>query len=134
MTQIEFENQLREMRCQKGASVSAIAKMQSEVKEEIAGLQRQFDDIKNRLHRLQQERSMLGLKRISIEKEWADAIKKFTDDNYTTTRALENVSDWALINEFRSRGFHGRFYNEEKGQEYLDQLNEKLNGKDGKSE
>ena len=126
MTQIEFENQLREMRCQKGAAVSAIAKMQSEVKEEIAGLQRQFDDIKNRLHRLQQERSMLGLKRIAIEKEWADAIKKFTDDNYTTTRALENVSDWALANELCARGFFGNLSNEHREEEFLEKFNAKL--------
>ena len=126
MTQIEFENQLREMRCQKGAAVSAIAKMQSEVKEEIAGLQRQFDDIKNRLHRLQQERSMLGLKRIAIEKEWADAIKKFTDDNYTTTRALENVSDWALANELCARGFFGNLNNENREEEFLEKFNAKL--------
>ena len=38
MTQVEFENQLRELRCQKGAAVSAVALMQSEVKEEISAI------------------------------------------------------------------------------------------------
>lgn len=130
MTQIEFENQLREMRQEKGREVANIAKLQSEVKAEIARLQSQYDGIKDRLHRLQQEREMYGLKRMAVEKEWKERIAKFQKDNFTTTRALENVSDWALINELKARGFRGHVDHADKPADFMENLNAKLNNAD----
>ena len=40
MTQVEFENQMRELRVQKGVELTVIAKMQGEVKEQIAAIDR----------------------------------------------------------------------------------------------
>lgn len=134
MTQIEFEQQLREMRQQKGREVKNIEKMQVEVKEEIARLQGQYDELRNRLHRLQQERSMYGQRRIQIEKEWGDRIAQFQKENFTTSRALNNVSDWAIINELKARGFHGQFSNETMDIQHVIELNEKLNSTDGKTD
>lgn len=126
MTQIEFENQLREMRQQKGREINAVSQMQSEVKGEIARLQQQYDDLRNRLHRLQQERSMYGQRRLQLEKEWGDRIAQFQKENYSTTRTLENVSDWALVNELKARKFYGSIDQVGGDPEHIQRLNAKL--------
>ena len=128
MTQIEFENELRELRCQKGAAISAIAMMQGEVKEEISAIDRQIKDLRTRREKLNQQRIVLGNQRFAIEKELGEKIRKFFDENYTTSRELENVSEWAIANELRHRGFSGTLINPDKEQEFMSNLNAKLNG------
>ena len=128
MTQIEFENELRELRCQKGAAISAIAMMQGEVKEEISAIDRQIKDLRTRREKLNQQRIVLGNQRFAIEKEWGEKIRKFFDENYTTSRELEQVSEWALAAELRHRGYSGHLDNPDKEPEFLDNLNAKLNG------
>lgn len=128
MTQIEFENELRELRCQKGAAISAIAMMQGEVKEEISAIDRQIKDLRTRREKLNQQRIVLGNQRFAIEKEWGEKIRKFFDENYTTSRELEQVSEWALAAELRRRGYNGHLDNPDKEPEFLDNLNAKLNG------
>ena len=44
------------------------------------------------------------------------------------TRELENVSEWAIANELRHRGFSGTLINPDKEQEFMSNLNAKLNG------
>lgn len=128
MTQIEFENELRELRCQKGAAISAIAMMQGEVKEEISAIDRQIKDLRTRREKLNQQRIVLGNQRFAIEKEWGEKIRKFFDENYTTSRELEQVSEWALAAELRHRCYNGYLDNPDKEPEFLDNLNAKLNG------
>ena len=96
MTQIEFENQMRELRTQKGAELTAIAKMQGEVKEEIAAIDRQVKELRAKREKLNQQRIMIANRRFDMEQEWGKRIKDFFDQNYTTSRELENVSEWAL--------------------------------------
>lgn len=93
MTQIEFENQMRELRTQKGAELTAIAKMQGEVKEEIAAIDRQVKDLRAKREKLNQQRIMIANRRFDMEQEWGKRIKDFFDQNYTTSRELENVSE-----------------------------------------
>lgn len=128
MTQIEFENELRELRCQKGAAISAIAMMQGEVKEEISAIDRQIKDLRTRREKLNQQRIVLGNQRFAIEKEWGEKIRKFFDENYTTSRELEQVSEWSLAAELRHRGYTGQLINPEKEEEFMMNLNGKLNG------
>ena len=45
MTQVEFENQMRELRVQKGVELTVIAKMQGEVKEQIAAIDRKVKEL-----------------------------------------------------------------------------------------
>ena len=67
MTQIEFENQMRELRTQKGAELKAIAKMQGEVKEEIAAIDRQVKELRAKREKLNQQRIMIANRRLDME-------------------------------------------------------------------
>lgn len=128
MTQIEFENQMRELRTQKSAELKAIAKMQGEVKEEIAAIDRQVKELKAKREKLNQQRIMIANRRLDMEQKWSKRIKDFFDQNYTTSRELENVSEWALANELRHRGYTGQLINSDKDEDFMMKLNGKLNG------
>ena len=128
MTHVEFENQMRELRVQKGVELTVIAKMQGEVKEEIAAIDRKVKELRAEREKLNQQRIMLSQNRFSKEQEWGKRIKDFYDQHYTTTRELENVSEWAIANELRHRGYTGTLINADKEQEFLETLNKKLNG------
>ena len=128
MTQVEFENQMRELRVQKGVELTVIAKMQGEVKEEIAAIDRKVKELRAEREKLNQQRIMLSQNRFSKEQEWGKRIKDFYDQHYTTTSELENVSEWAIANELRHRGYTGTLINADKEQEFLETLNKKLNG------
>lgn len=134
MTQVEFENQLRELRCQKGAAVSAVALMQSEVKEEISAIDRQIKDLRARREKLNQQRLALGSRRIELEREHGERIRNFFKENFTESRELENVSEWALVKELRKRGYTGSLENNEKGDDFLKTLNLNLNGTSGETD
>ena len=128
MTQIEFENQMRELRTQKGAALTAIARLQGEVKDDMEAIDRQIHELKERKAKLNQQRIALSDRRFALEQEWGKRIKDFQDANFTTTRELENVSEWAIANELRHRGFSGTLINPDKEQEFMSNLNAKLNG------
>ncbi len=128
MTQIEFENQMRALRTQKGAELTAIARLQCEVKDDMEAIDRQIHELKERKTKLNQQRIALSDRRFALEQEWGKRIKDFFDQNYTTSRELENVSEWALANELRHRGYTGQLINPEKDEEFMMNLNGKLNG------
>ncbi len=128
MTQIEFENQMRELRVKKGAALTAIARLQGDVKEQIAAIDRKVKELKAEREKLNQQRIALSDRRFALEQEWGKRIKDFFDQNYTTSRELENVSEWALANELRPRGYTGQLINPEKDEEFMMNLNGKLNG------
>ena len=128
MTQIEFENQMRELRTQKGAALTAIARLQGEVKDDMEAIDRQIHELKERKAKLNQQRIALSDRRFALEQEWGKRIKDFQDANFTTTRELENISEWTLANELRKRGYSGTLINPDKEQEFMSNLNAKRNG------
>jgi hypothetical protein len=128
MTQVEFENELRELRCQKVAAINAIASMQGEVKEEIASINRQIKDLLTRREKLNQQRIIYSNQRLEREREFGEKICKFINDNQTECREFESVSDWALAKELNRRGFSGNLKNDEKSPEFLTTFNNKING------
>lgn len=128
MKQIEFENQLREMRVQKGAELTAIARMQGEVKDDMEAIDRQIHELKERKAKLNQQRIALSDRRFALEQQWGKRIKDFFDENFTTSRELENISEWTLAKELRKRGYTGLLANPEKDDEFIANLNAKLNG------
>lgn len=131
MTQIEFDSQMRELRCQKGAALNAINQLQGGVKEEIAAVDRQIKELRAKREKLNQQRIIYSNRRLEIEREWGEKIRKFYEENYTGTRELEDISEWALAKELRHRGYGGQLLNPEKTQEFIDHLNEQLNGTSG---
>ena len=129
MTQIEFENQMRELRVQKGAALTAIARLQGEVKDDMEAIDRQIHELKERKAKLNQQRIALSDRRFALEQEWGKRIKDFQDANFTTTRELENVSEWTIANELRKRGYSGTLINPDKDPLFMSHINAKLNGK-----
>lgn len=134
MTQIEFENQMRELRVQKGAALTAIARLQGEVKDDTEAIDRQIHELKERKAKLNQQRIALSDRRFALEQEWGKRIKEFQDANFNTTRELENVSEWTLANELRKRGYVGTLINPDKDPDFMLHLNQKLNGKDNETD
>lgn len=132
MTQVEFENQMRELRVQKGAALTAIARLQGEVKDDMEAIDRQIHELKERKAKLNQQRIALSDRRFALEQEWGKRIKDFQDANYTTTRTLENVSEWLLVKELSKRGYFGNLDHADKHGDFLINLNSVLNdtGKD----
>lgn len=134
MTQIEFENQMRELRVQKGAALTAIARLQGDVKEQIAAIDRKVKELKAEREKLNQQRIALSDRRFALEQEWDKRIKEFQDANFNTTRELENVSEWTIANELRKRGYLGTLINPDKDPDFMLHLNQKLNGKDNEAD
>lgn len=130
MTQVEFEDQLRELRNQKGAELNAIQKMQSEVKEQISAIDRKIKDLRAEREKLNQQRLIISNHRYEKEREWGEKIRKFMDENFQRTRELENISEWTIIKELRKRGYKGTLENPDKTAEFLQTLNLNLNRDD----
>ena len=128
MTQVEFENQLRELRNQKAQVMNQFSLMQNDVKEEIAEKNRQIHELSEQVQRLKVQRAGLNERRLKAEREWGDKIRKFTSENFSETRALADVSDWAIARELNRRGFRGSIFNEEKSPDFLDTFNRRING------
>ena len=68
MTQVEFENQLRELNGQKAQVMNMYALMQNEVKEEIAEKNRQIHELSEQVQRLKVQRAGLNEQRLKAEK------------------------------------------------------------------
>ena len=128
MTQIEFENQMRELRVQKGAALTAIARLQGEVKDEMTAIDRQIHALYESKEKLNQQRIALSDRRFALEQEWDKRIKEFQDANFTTTRELENISEWTMAHELRKRGYTGTLINPDKNSDFIKHLNRQLNG------
>ena len=111
MTQVEFENQLRELNGQKAQVINMYALMQNEVKEEIAEKNRQIHELSEQVQRLKVQRAGLNERRLKAEREWGDKIRKFTSENFSETRALADVSTYTIVKELRKRGWQGTIFN-----------------------
>ena len=134
MTQIEFENQIRELRTQRDAELTAIARLQGEVKDDMEAIDRQIYGLKERKAKLNQQRHALSDRRLALEQEWVKRIKEFQDANFSTSRELENISEWALAKELRKRGYSGTLINSDKEPDFIEHLNQKLNGQEGEAD
>lgn len=128
MTQVEFENQLRELKNQKSAALAPIHQMLGGVKEKISAINRQIKDLMARREELNQQKILISNQLQEMYKQWQTKINEFTSENYTETRTLENISEWSLVKELNKRGYTGVLTNTEKDGEFLDTLNKKLNG------
>ena len=74
MTQIEFENQIRELRRQRDAELTAFARLQGEVKDDMEAIDRQIYGLKERKAKLNQQRHALSDRRLALEQEWIKRI------------------------------------------------------------
>lgn len=116
------------MRVQKGAALTAIARLQGEVKDDMEAIDRQIHELKERKAKLNQQRIALSDRRFALEQEWGKRIKEFQDANFNTTRELENISEWTLAKELRKRGYVCTLINPYKDTDFIMKLNWQLNG------
>lgn len=137
MKQAEFDEVLRQMREDREKRTAHLKKMVSELDVKIADhgklvhkMLLEYDDLKA-------QRAMLNRERNKIEEECYQKMRDFRANNEKdVTRNLEDVSDWALVNELAARGFTldgGRLANPNNDDEWLENLNRKLVLHDGDS-
>ena len=137
MKQAEFDEVLRQMREDREKRTAHLKKMASELDVKIADhgklvhkMLLEYDDLKA-------QRAMLNRERNKIEEECYQKMRDFRANNEKdVTRNLEDVSDWALVNELAARGFTldgGRLANPNNDDEWLENLNRKLVLHDGDS-
>lgn len=130
MNQEEFEKGLRELKEQRNTALSGIDYLLGDVRQRRALLQREYEALQSRRTMLTVERLGLERQRGELSRKWSLKIQAYIEENGTTARKLEEVSDWCIINELRHRGFKGQLENEGKENTFLENLNAKLNGKE----
>lgn len=112
MTQIEFENQLRELRHQKAQVMNQFSLMQNEIKEEIATKNRQIHELSEQVQRLKVKRAGIQEVRLKTEKEWGVQIQDFISKyQEQAERSWDAVSTYTLVKELRKRGWQGKIFN-----------------------
>ena len=112
MTQIEFENQLRELRHQKAQVMNQFNLMQNEIKEEIATKNRQIHELSEQVQRLKVKRAGIQEVRLKTEKEWGVQIQDFISKyQEQAERSWDAVSTYTLVKELRRRGWQGTIFN-----------------------
>ena len=112
MTQVEFENQLRELRCQKAQVMNQFQLMQNEVKEEIAEKNRMIHELSEQVQRLHQQRAAIAERRLKAEKDWGGQIQDFINKNLEqVNRSWDAVSTYTIVKELRKRGWQGTIFN-----------------------
>ena len=128
MKQEEFETQLKELRSEKERAVGHIALMQSDIEGELAGKRKVMNEFATHIQKLKEQKYLYAKRRMEVETEWNEKIRRFKKENFTQTRKLEEVSDWALVNELRHRGYGGQLTNADRDEEWLQELMCKFNG------
>jgi len=132
MTQIEFENQLRELRHQKAQVMNQFSLMQNEIKEEIATKNRQIHELSEQVQRLKVKRAGIQEVRLKTEKEWGVQIQDFISKyQEQAERSWDAVSTYTLVKELRKRGWQGTIFNNDPdmAEEHKDGVIAAFNGK-----
>ena len=107
MTQVEFENQLRELRNQKAQVMIQFSLMQNEIKEEIAAKNRQIYELSQQV-----QKAGITERRLKAEKDWGDRIQKYiTDFHEQYERSWDSISTYTIVKELRKRGWQGTIFN-----------------------
>jgi hypothetical protein len=132
MTQVEFENQLRELRSQKAQVMNQFSLMQNEVKEEIAAKNRQIHELSEQVQRLKVQRAGLNEQRLKAEKVWGDKIQAYINQyQEQAERSWDAVSTYTIVKELRKRGWQGTIFNNDPdmAEEHKDGVIAAFNGK-----
>lgn len=135
MKQVEFDETIRQMRMDREQDTSRLKTM-------IADLDLQMAEHRKHLHRMHTEyeqmkvqKALLCKEKERIDREHGEKYRNFVLTNQGhVTRMLEDVSEWALVNELAARGYTlsgGVLFNPEQAEDWLLKLNQKLKPKNG---
>lgn len=111
MTQVEFEKQLADLKAAKNREMEAIESWQVELKQKLADWQKRRTEAEGAISRLKAEKAAIASRRVELERKWSAKIEKFKAENFSETRELESISDFALVKEMAKRGWQGSLYN-----------------------
>ena len=108
MTRSEFDQQVRELKNKRGDAIREIAALQSEIKEEIAAKNRQINDLRKEISKLQASLQGYHQRRIALETEWNAKVNAFIKEHEpSTTSNLAEANTLNIVYELRRRGFDG---------------------------
>ena len=115
MTQVEFENQLRELRSQKAQVMNQFSLMQNEVKEEIAAKNRQIYELSQQVQKLKVQKAGITERRLKAEKDWGDRIQGFINQYQELMGGCQHLHHrqgtaqaWMAGHYLQQRPRHGR--------------------------
>lgn len=112
MTQLEFERQLAALKADRNRELEAIERWQVDIKSKVAESRRRCKEAELEVTRLKAEQRGLASRRVEVERKWNARLSQFKADNYSESRELESLSDYALVKELARRGWHGTVLNE----------------------
>ncbi len=127
MTQVEYEQRLKDLKREKTMAQIPLAGMIDELKEQIATKKQFAHELNKSIERLGIERRQLSRRVTDIINDYDKRIDDFRKKNFFTTRELENISDATLVVELNRRGYWGGLTNPEKDPDFMAMLNDKLN-------
>lgn len=136
MKQTEFDAQLGQMRRERKQEVDVIAKLQADLKEEIAFQNRAINAAHLEVSRLKQQRQALQVQRAAAERRHNERINAFINEHRDDVCASwAEVSTYTLIRQLRKRGWRGDLRNilPDTAPEHVARINLALNA-EGSSE
>lgn len=137
MKQYEFDEVLHQMREDREKKTANLKKMASDLDVDIAAHGKLVHKMLQEYKDLKAQRAMLSREITKIVQEYYEKMRDFRQANEKdVTRNLEDVSEWALVNELAARGFTldgGRLVSSDHDDEWLDHLNAKLILKNGEA-
>lgn len=128
MKQVEFESKLVALKQEKAKELDVVDGMLLQCEEELAYNRRKIAELEAERRGILAKKRGLLTQRENINQKWYDKIQQFKKDFSSCKRNLEDVSDWALVNEFMHRGFTGKVENCELDARYLEDINRKFSG------
>ena len=134
MKQVEFDETLRLMRVERDAKIAPLKRMIAELEVEINKKGEQLHRMNQEYAALRLQKSLLNKDKTRIEIEHNERYMNFIKNNEGhVSRNLEDVSDFAIINELSARGFTlvgGVLSNSERTEETLNTMNGMMQPKD----
>lgn len=134
MKQVDFDETLRQMRMDLHKASAHVKKMIADMDLELAEMCKALNKMQAEYQEKKSQRALLRKELNRIEAEHGAKLREFVRINQGhVSRQLEDVSEWALVNELAHRGFYlsgGGICHPRMAEEWLLDLNKKLTRKD----
>lgn len=133
MKQVDFDETLRQMRMDHYQATVRIKKMIADMDLELAEKCKALSKMQVEYQEMKTQKALLHKELNRIDTEHGAKYREFVRENQGhVSRQLEDVSEWALVNELASRGYYlrgGGIYHPDQAEEWLHNLNMKLTPK-----
>ena len=138
MKQVDFDETLRQMRMDHQQATINIKRMIADKDLELAEKCKALNKMHTEYQELKTQRALLCKELNRMDIEHGAKYREFVKANQGhVSRQLEDVSEWALVNELAYRGFclnGGGIYHPDMAEEWLHKLNGKLKPKNNESD